>query len=234
MPTVLPPPEERVVEPEAAVFQTSPPEPAAPAMEQQPAVVPPTVVEETPAPLPEESPAPPLEPVVPAEPAPLLEAAPPAPEPTPASAQTPVESFEAPPAVAAPPAPEPERQVAQPAPVVEQPVEAPPAAPAAQPEVPSQTVSAQAEPTPVPMHVVLIRLREGDVLEAGAFRTAPEAAARAQEVVQQIATAEAEATWPFFAERYLRPDTIVSVDLLEEPAGKWLGSPGRARWADQS
>ncbi len=236
MPIVLPPPEERVAESEAAVVQAPLPEPAAPAMEQQPAVVPPTVVEETPAPLPEKSPAPPPVPVVPAEPAPLLEAAPPAPEPTPASAppQTPVESFEAPPAVAAPPAPEPEQQVAQPAPVVEQPVEAPPAAPAAQSEVPSQTVSAQAEPTPAPIHVVLIRLREGDFLEVGTFWTATEAATRAQEVVQQIAAAEGEATWPFFAERYLRPDTIVSVDLLEEPAGKWLGSPFRTRWANPS
>jgi hypothetical protein len=203
-------------------------------MEEQPAVVPPTVVEETPAPLPESPPLPP-EPVVSPEPAPLLESALPAPEPTPASAplQAPVESFEVPPAVTAPSAPEPEQQVAPPAPVVEQPVEAPPAAPAAQSEVPSETVSAQAEPTPAPVHVVLIRLREGDVLEVGTFRTATEAAARAQEVVQ-IAAAEGEATWPFFAERYLRPDTIVSVDLLEEPAGKWLGSPGRARWADQT
>jgi hypothetical protein len=237
MPTVLPPPEERVAEPEAAVLQAPLPEPAAPAMEQQPAVVPPTVFEETPAPLPESPPLPP-EPVVSTEPAPLLEAALPAPEPTPASAplQAPVESFEVPPPVAAPPAPEPEpeQQVAQPAPVVEQPVEAPLTAPAAQSELPSETVSAQAEPTPAPVHVVLIRLREGDVLEVGTFRTATEGAARAQEVVQQIAAAEGDATWPFFAQRYLRPDTIVSVDLLEEPAGKWLGSPSRARWADQS
>jgi len=235
MPTVLPPPEERVAEPEAAVLQAPLPEPAAPAMEQQPAVVPPTVVEEAPAPFPA-APALPTEPVVSTEPAPLLEAASPAPEPTPASAplQAPVESFEVPPPAAAPPAQEPEQQVAQPAPVVEQPVEAPPAAPAAQSEVPSQTVSAQVESTPVPMHVVLIRLREGDVLEVGTFQTATEAAARAQEVVQQIAAAEGEATWPFFGERYLRPDTIVSVDLFEEPAGKWLGSPLRARWADQS
>jgi hypothetical protein len=237
MPTVLPPAEERVAEPEAAVLQAPLPEPAAPATEQQPVVVPPTVVEETPAPLRQESPAPPPEPMVPAEPAPLLEAAPPAPEPTPASAplQAPAESFEVPAPVVAPPAPEPEQQVAQPAPVLEQPVEAPPATPAApQFEVPSQSVSAQAEPTPATMHVVLIHMREGDMLEVGTFRTATEAAARAQEVVQQIAAAEDEDTWPFFAERYLRPAMIVSVDLLEEQADKWLGSPVRARWADQS
>jgi hypothetical protein len=236
MPTVLPPAEERVAEPEAAVLQAPLPEPAAPAMEEQPAVAQPAVAEETEAPLPESPPLQP-EPVASTEPTSLLEAAPPAPEPTPASAplQAPVESFEVPPPVAAPPAQEPEQQVAQPAPVVEQPVEAPPAAPAApQFEVPSQSVSAQGEPTPAVMHVVLIHMREGNMLEVGTFRTATEAAARAQEVVQQIAAAEDEDTWPFFAERYLRPDTIVSVDLLEEQADKWLGSPFRARWAEQS
>jgi len=235
MPTVLPPAEERVAEPEAAVLQPPLPEPAAVATEQQPAVVPPTsIVDETPAHLAETSPPPPPEPVVPAEPAPLLQAAPPAPEPTPTPAplQTPVESVEAPPPAAAPPVPEP--QVAQPAPLVEQPLEAPAAAPVEQFEVPPPTVSGEAEPPPAAVHVVLIRLRDGDVLEVGTFLTAPEAAARAQEVVQQIAAAEGEATWPFFAERYLRPDTIVSVDLLEEPSGKWLGSPLRARWADQT
>jgi hypothetical protein len=70
------------------------------------------------------------------------------------------------------------------------------------------------------------------MLEVGTFQTAADAAARAQEVVRQIAAAEGEATWPFFAERYLRPDTIVSVDLLEESAQKWMGSAARSRWAN--
>jgi hypothetical protein len=143
-----------------------------------------------------------------------------------------VESVEALPVVVAPPAPE--QNVAPPAPVIEQPVEAPAVPQAEQVETPAPTVSAEPEPASARTHVVLIRLREGELLEVGAFRTAAEAAARAQEVVQQIAAAESEATWPFFAERYLRPDTIVSVDLLEELADKWLGSPVRARWADQS
>ena len=71
------------------------------------------------------------------------------------------------------------------------------------------------------------------MLEVGTFQTAAEAAARAQEVVGQIATAEGAASWPFFADRYLRPDTIVSVDLLEEPLDKWGGSAVRTRWATQ-
>jgi hypothetical protein len=237
LPTVLPPPEERVVEPGFTTLQPPLPEPAAaPAMEQQPAVVPPTpVIEETPAPQPA-SPAPQPEPVVAADPAPLLQAAAPALEPTtaPAPLQPPTESVQALPLVVAPPVPEPEQNVAPPPPVIEQPVEAPAVPQAQQAETPAPTVSAEPEPASAPTHVVLIRLREGELLEVGAFRTGAEAAARAQEVVQQIAAAESGATWPFFAERYLRPDTIVSVDLLEEPADKWLGSAVRARWADQS
>jgi hypothetical protein len=83
------------------------------------------------------------------------------------------------------------------------------------------------------LHIVLLRLQEGEMIEVGTFQTAEDAAARAQEVVRQIASAEVETTWPFFAGRYLRPDAIVSVDLLEESAQKWLGSAVRSRWAQQ-
>jgi hypothetical protein len=66
------------------------------------------------------------------------------------------------------------------------------------------------------------------------FHSAAEAAARAQEVVAQIAAAESNGTWPFFGQRYLRPDSILSVDLVEENQEKWLGSAVRRGWAAQS
>ena len=72
-------------------------------------------------------------------------------------------------------------------------------------------------------------MREGEVFEVGTFESAAEASTCAQDVVRQISAAEGEASWPFFANRYLRPDTIVSVDLLEESADKWLGSSARMR-----
>jgi hypothetical protein len=243
LPTVLPPPEERVVEPEVAPLQPLLPEPPAPAAEQQPAVVAPApLVEESPAPA-LESPAPQPEPVIAADPAPLLQAAQPIAEtpPVPGPLQPPVEPAESAPVVA-PPAPEPEQHVAPPSPVeqpaepspaAEQPVEVPPAPPV-EPVAPSATVTAEPEPTSTLAHSVQLRLRDGEVLEVGAFGTAAEAAAHAQEVVRQIAAAEGEATWPFFAERYLRPDTIVSVDLHAESAEKWLGSPVRSHWANDS
>jgi hypothetical protein len=83
------------------------------------------------------------------------------------------------------------------------------------------------------VNVVVLRLRDGDTLEVGTFHTAAEAATRAQEVVAEIAAAEVNGTWPFFSQRYLRPASIVSVDLVEENADKWLGSSVRRSWAAQ-
>ena len=92
----------------------------------------------------------------------------------------------------------------------------------------------QLDPGPARLHVVLLRLRDGEVFDVGAFETAAEASARAQEVVQQISAAEGAASWPFLNDRYLRPDTIVSIDLLEESADKWLGSAIRTQWAKEA
>ena len=61
----------------------------------------------------------------------------------------------------------------------------------------------------------MLRLEDGETLEVGAFASAAEATAYAQEVVSQIASTDEEVTWPFFANRFLRPDTILSVDLIE-------------------
>jgi hypothetical protein len=86
--------------------------------------------------------------------------------------------------------------------------EAESAPPAAEAE-PQETDDAEAS-----MHLVLLRLRDGETLQLGTFQTAAEASAQAQDAVSQISSAGSE--WPLFAGRYLRPDTIVSVDLLEE------------------
>jgi hypothetical protein len=83
------------------------------------------------------------------------------------------------------------------------------------------------------VNLVVLRLRDGDTLDVGSFPTPAEAGTRAQEVVAEIAAAEVNGTWPFFAQRYLRPDSIVSVDLVEENADRWLGSSVRRSWAAQ-
>ena len=70
--------------------------------------------------------------------------------------------------------------------------------------------------TPVEKTVrVMIRLSDGDQVDAGAFANNDEALARAKALISSLSTASA-AEWPFLSGRFLRPETIVSVDLLEE------------------
>ena len=128
------------------------------------------------------------------------------PAPTPAPV-----AFEPPPL---PAEPEPEPVAAQPEPAVLQPQPAveEPEPLAAQPE--PQSVE-ESQPS---THFVLVRLTDGETLQVGEFATAAEATACAQEAVGQISAAASDASWPLFAGRYLRPDTIASVDLLERPA----------------
>jgi hypothetical protein len=185
-------------------------------------------VEYAPAPVPETTlaaqpePSAPLEATIPTllRPEPVLE--PPAPA-LPAEAPVQVPEVSVPEAAPVPLAPEPFEPVPA-LPIQPEPTVAPEPPAAVEPVAVEPELGAS-------LHIVLLRLREGDVLQVGTFRTAAEASARAQEVVREIAAAEGASTWPFFAERYLRPDAIVSVDLLEEHADKWMGSAARARWA---
>jgi hypothetical protein len=219
LPTVLPPAEERAGEPVPSPLAPPPAAeapPAAPA-DEAPAVEEPTVPAiETVPPLheqtaPEAAPEPePVPPPVAVEPAPEVPAVqpPPAPEPALEPPVAPPPAAEVPAALEVPPTPAP-------------PVESP---------VPQAAVQ---EDGPAAVNVVVLRLRDGDTLEVGTFHTAAEAATRAQEVVAEIAAAEVNGNWPFFAQRYLRPDSIVSVDLVEENADRWLGSAVRRSWAAQ-
>ncbi len=132
--------------------------------------------------------------------------------------------------------PEPQASVVQPAPAPELILELPPAwsstdeepaeeeaSPAPPPQEPAPEPPTQEEATPEPpaqeepasLTGVILRLQDGTTLEVGTFPTVAEAAAEAQEVVIEIAAADRNSTWPFFAQRYLRPDLIVSVDLIE-------------------
>jgi len=91
-----------------------------------------------------------------------------------------------------------------------------PASPAPPPDEPAPEPAAQDETAS--LTAVILRLQDGTTLEVGTFPTVAEAAAEAQEVVIEIAAADRNSTWPFFAQRYLRPDLIISVDLIEQGA----------------
>ncbi len=121
-------------------------------------------------------------------------------------------------------------EVSEPAPQVEQftaPLEAD-----VEPEAVEPPAEAQPEDTVAPelkTHFVVLRLQNGDQIETDAYATGDEARRRAEEIVRELAAAETDATWPFFAQRFLRPDTIVSVDLVEHGAETWAGSTARGR-----
>lgn len=82
------------------------------------------------------------------------------------------------------------------------------------------------------VHLVRLRLSDGDLVQIGSFPGADEAGATALEAVRRITAAEADATWPLFAGRFLRPDTIVSVEISEEGADDPESSEVELRLAD--
>ena len=234
---VQPPLEQPVIEPPVEVLEPPLEQPAIEPLAVEPP--PPLALEEMPTPSLEE-PAPQKETTVPesitpanslpveAQPAPL--------EPlTPVSPLLPVEATEPQPVPEAPPEPPvvppaAEHHVETAAPLLVGGI-APEPGPA--PLDPPAAIE-QLDPGPAHLFVVLLRLRDGEVFDVGTFESAAEASARAQEVLHQISAAEGAASWPFFNDRYLRPDTIVSIDLLEEPADKWMGSAIRTRWAENA
>ena len=61
---------------------------------------------------------------------------------------------------------------------------------------------------------MVVRLKEGDGVEVGSFRDFGTAMEGAQEVIEQFSTAT-DGQWPFYAGRFIRPDLIVSVDVVE-------------------
>jgi hypothetical protein len=61
---------------------------------------------------------------------------------------------------------------------------------------------------------LIVRLQDGERVDVGDFKDFGTAMEAAQEVIEQFTTA-APGTWPFYAGRFIRPDLIVSVDVVE-------------------
>jgi hypothetical protein len=158
------------------------------------------------APDPVPAPAPALEPAADEEqPVELPTLAPMAPEsePTPAPALEPVADVELPIVAEQPEAPAPE-------PVVEPALEV---VPDSVPELEELFAPKRATD-----FSVVVRLKDGEgLVEVGSFRDFGTAMEGAQEVIEQFSTAT-EGQWPFYAGRFIRPDLIVSVDVVEGEA----------------
>jgi hypothetical protein len=147
----------------------------------------------------------------PVELAPVAPVAPePAPEPTPEPIDLTVVELE------------PVAEPVQPAlPVVEpvlaaEPVE--PALPVVEPVLAAETAPAtELEELFAPKRTdfqIVVRLKEAEGVAIGSFRDFGTAMEGAQEVIEQFSTAT-EGQWPFYAGRFIRPDLIVSVDVVE-------------------
>jgi hypothetical protein len=76
------------------------------------------------------------------------------------------------------------------------------------------------------VHVV-VRLTDGDRVLAGTFPDAEQAHDLAKEL--QASLGQSDTTWPLVDSRYLRPQAVVSIDLVEEEHRRWGGSADRAR-----
>jgi hypothetical protein len=74
---------------------------------------------------------------------------------------------------------------------------------------------------------LVLRLADGDRMSLGNFASAQEAQEKAAEVFKQFADVK-EGSWPFIGGRYLRPETIVSIDVEAHGTG-WGGSNSRGR-----
>ncbi len=195
-----PPPAEPVVHEEPVQV------PPAPAPVVEPAFVQPSPAQPSPIdPPPAPAPAPPLVPDPPAEPiAPVATEPTGAPEPAPAP--EPVLPAEPQPPVVSP-APEP-LPLQVPAPSTTPPGEPyPPAAAQPAPAAPDG-------PPGEPAYRVTVRLVNGERVEAGTFPDLPSAQECAKTLMAQVAAA-AQGEWPFVSGRFLKPDTIVSVDIAE-------------------
>jgi hypothetical protein len=99
------------------------------------------------------------------------------------------------------------------------PVDFPPAA--VQPELESEPEPVAEQPeAPAPPAVdttpwrLTIRLSNGERVEAGDFPDQEAAKLEARTIMSQVADADGD-DWPFVNGRFLKPDTIVSVDIAE-------------------
>jgi hypothetical protein len=74
---------------------------------------------------------------------------------------------------------------------------------------------------------VVVRLTDGDRVVAGTFPDAEQAHRLAKEL--QSGFADADSDWPLVEGRYLRPQAVISIDLVAEEHRRWGGSADRAK-----
>jgi hypothetical protein len=79
------------------------------------------------------------------------------------------------------------------------------------------------------VHHVVVRLTDGDRIVAGTFADPEQAHELAKEL--QNSFGKTEGIWPLVEGRYLRPQAVISIDLVVEEHRRWGGSVDRAKAA---
>lgn len=99
-----------------------------------------------------------------------------------------------------------------------------------------------AQPSPVPdsetgvweeereFHII-VRLQGGEALELESFMDEDAADAYAREVIARLTNSD---EWPRIRGRYVRPESVTSVEVDERRPKVWSGSAVRGRWANKS
>jgi hypothetical protein len=154
------------------------------------------------------------------------------PEPEPAAAESfepePLAHFEPEPEYQSEPEPEPEPEPEQPVesesepeaePLAEEPLgpytfEPTPEPPASEP---IESYPLRLAPEAQPRLAVVVRLTNDDLVEAAVVDDLESARAAAQDLIRTLAGHNG-GDWPYIGGRFLRPDLIVSVDIVEQPA----------------
>ncbi len=80
---------------------------------------------------------------------------------------------------------------------------------------PEPPPAAFAAPVPLSLHRVGVRLTTGELIEVAAHED--EAAARAEATALMRYLRDGRGDWPFLAGRFVRPETIVSIDVDATP-----------------
>jgi hypothetical protein len=189
--------------------------------EPEPLMAPQPIEPITAAPEPEPEPLPamaPVEPEAQPEATPLIPVNfPPAPTPAPEPEPEPAELPEIAPLTLTPPAPTPaeppaaETEAPAELPVIDPfraaPAVAPMPSPPAEPALLEQLAHSRGG------YRVVVRLNDGHGVDVGEFKDFGTAMEGAQEVIEQFTNADG--SWPFYAGRFIRPDLIVSVDVVD-------------------
>jgi hypothetical protein len=83
------------------------------------------------------------------------------------------------------------------------------------------------------VHAVLACLANGERLETGVFGSIEEAEEQVAELTRQLERDDSS-PWPQFGSTFVRPSSIVALQIAEQPRRTWAGSTQRSKWADDA